>query len=305
MVWKHYSQGKQIKNISSSTLAIIGVEWLILEFLSYFIPDIQTQFIVPLGLRYLFGLIIIAVVISLIRYRPINQISEKINDRDITISIVIGDFFSQKGDLIIGTNTTFDTNLINIISEKSIQGQFTIKYFNDNVSQLDEIIDNKLISSDDYEEVENPIGKKRKYPIGKTSIVKNDSVTAYFLAIADLNQNGAASSSFDNIISSLSNLWNYISVNGGIEPLVIPVLGTGFSRLEIKKELIIQEIVKSFIAACSEKRFTEKLTIVIYKSDYEKTDLELNRLHEFLKCQCKYAEFKQNSNPKIGTGIDK
>ena len=43
--------------------------------------------------------------------RPINSINEKLNNRDITISIVIGDFFEQKGEYIVGTNTTFDTNL--------------------------------------------------------------------------------------------------------------------------------------------------------------------------------------------------
>ena len=52
-----------------------------------------------------------------------------------------------------------------------------------------------------------------------------------------------------------------------------------------------------------EKRM--KIIIVIYPKDYEDAELDLNKLHEFLKCQCKYAEFKRNLNDRSGTGIEK
>lgn len=305
MILKDYFQKKRVKNVLSSTLAIIGTLWLVLEISSYCIPEIQKGYIIPLGFWFLIILITASLIISIILFRPIVQITEKINNRDITISIIIGNFFQQEGDLIIGTNTTFDTDLNEIISEKSIQGQFTKNNFKNKTADLEELIDKNLKPCDDYVILDNKPGKNKKYPIGKTITIRSNGITAYFLALADINENGVASSSFENIILSLSNLWSYISINGGTEPLVIPVLGTGFSRIEVKKELIIQEIIKSFIAACSEKRFTEKLTIVIYKPDYEKTDLDLNKLHDFLKCQCRYAEFKQNLNQKYGTGIDR
>ena len=111
MVLKDYLQKKRIINIFSLFLAILGALWLILEISSYFIPKICSQYIVSLGVWFLAILILVALVISVFINRPINSINEKLNNRDITITIVIGDFFEQKGDYIVGTNTTFDTNL--------------------------------------------------------------------------------------------------------------------------------------------------------------------------------------------------
>jgi len=107
-----------------------------------------------------------------------------------------------------------------------------------------------------------------------------------------MNSDGVASSSYSNIVTSLSKLWTHISSHGSTGSLIIPILGTGFSRIETAKEQIIQEIIKTFIKACSTKRFTHKLTIVIYSRDYRNANLDLDSLGEFLKCQCKYAEFK-------------
>ena len=306
MVLKDYLQKKRIINIFSLFLAILGALWLILEISSYFIPKICSQYIVSLGVWFLAILILVALVISVFINRPINSINEKLNNRDITITIVIGDFFEQKGDYIVGTNTTFDTNLTEgIIFKNSIQGQFSTKYFEGKIELLDELIEKQLELENDFTIDSNKTGKRNRYPIGKTIQIKYNDVTAYFLALAEMNKYGVASSSYENILLSLSNLWDYISSHGSTDPLVIPILGTGFSRIEIEKEIIIQEIVKSFIAACSEKRFTNNLIIVIYPKDYEDAELDLNKLHEFLKCQCKYAEFKRNLNDRSGTGIEK
>ena len=124
------------------------------------------------------------------------------------------------------------------------------------------------------------------------------------IAIASLNEHGVASSSFENIKVSLSCVWTYIANRGGINPIVIPILGSGFSRIEAPRDQIIKEIIKSFIAACSTKRFTEKLTIVIHPEDFRKYDLNLNELNEFLTYQCKFTEFKNQTESGSGIGIE-
>lgn len=72
-----------------------------------------------------------------------------------------------------------------------------------------------------------------------------------------------------------------------MQTIVIPVLGSGFSKVEVPRE-IIKEIIKSFTAASLSKKFTEKLTIVIHPEDYINFDMNISEIHEFLKYQCKY-----------------
>ena len=46
---------------------------------------------------------------------------------------------------------------------------------------------------------------------------------------------------------------------------------------------MIIEIITSFIAACTEKKFCEKLTIVISENDYRQHDVNLKELGTYLR----------------------
>ncbi len=287
-----------IKKVINPLLVVFGALWLCVEIISYFSDGIGNLI---KGHWFLF--IVVGLLWTLWENRPILSTSQHLSGRDINIELCIGDFFDFKGSYIIGSNTTFDTEMRNgLISEKSLQGQFTNKYY-DNLMHLDNELEGALKSESFSETNSNKIGKKKCYEIGTVAKLAPRNSEAYFVAIAELNEHGIASSSFDNIKDSLVKLWDFIANRGGIEPLVIPVIGSGFSRIEIPRELIIKEIVKSFIAACATKRFAEKLIIVIYPNDYKKYDINLMELNEFIKYQCKYTEFKDNNELGRGIGI--
>ena len=85
------------------------------------------------------------------------------------------------------------------------------------------------------------------------------------------------------------------------EPLAIPVIGTGFTRLKQTREEVVHEIIKSFIAACSETTFADKLTIVIATQDIVKHHISLDDLGSFLRHECRYASFSRGNQEVIGT----
>src|SRR5208337_635873 len=79
-----------------------------------------------------FLFLIAGIVIAIFLCKPKLTYGCKLCNRDIHIELVIGDLFKCDGALIIGSNTTFDTKISReLISEKSIQGQFTRKYYGD------------------------------------------------------------------------------------------------------------------------------------------------------------------------------
>ena len=84
------------------------------------------------------------------------------------------------------------------------------------------------------------------------------------------------------IIYSLMKLWRYIGAHGELGPLVIPIIGTKFARIQVPREVMATEIIKSFIAATySERKFCEKLTLVITEEDHDE-HIDLKELGNYL-----------------------
>ena len=69
------------------------------------------------------------------------------------------------------------------------------------------------------------------------------------MAIATLNAHRIAFATRNDLLDALPVLWENIRTRGGMEPISVPVLGSGFSRLNAKREELVREIVKSFVAA--------------------------------------------------------
>lgn len=146
-------------------------------------------------------------------------------------------------------------------------------------------------------------GKVKKYPIGTVVKIRSKNQIAYFLANAELNEHGNASGTFEDLRTSLSSLWEFIGNRGELEPLIIPILGSGFTRLQNKRDEIIREIIQSFIAANSEKKFTNKLVVVISPKDYSEYQIDLHKLNKYLEHLCEYTQFKNKQDSGVGQPV--
>ncbi len=286
--WASYRNKKT--KLLKSFLSFLGLLWVILALTTFFLPNYK-PFLQECG----FFCLLFAILYALNDNKQLLSIQEKIKDMDVIIEICIGDLFQFEGVYIIGSNATFDTELgIGLISDTSVQGQFTQKYYPD-VKELDDELENAL-RAEKYicEKTEKP-GKIKKFEIGTVARLKN-RVDAYFIAIATFNEHSVASSSFKNIQVCLKKTWEYISSHGEIRPLVIPIIGSGYSRITVPRDKIVKEIIITFIKACEIKRFSEKLTIVIHPEDFRKNDIDFNSLNEFLIFLCNNPDLCWNIN---------
>ena len=240
-----------------------------------------------------------------LRRRPLLAFTERLRNRDIAIEVRVSDLFSVPGAVVIGATTTFDTLLEStggVISERSLQGQFT-KRFYDNIAHLDQDLSRALLGQASVSLPAQQGRKIQKYDIGAVAKVSIKSRTAYLLAISHLNDHAVAKSSFEDIKNALARIWEFISRRGGTDPLVIPILGTGFSRIIEGRDVVAREIVLSFIAACSMQKFCERLTIVISPVDYSKHDFNMYEFRDYVRHVCRYTEFKTESQQVNSTGI--
>lgn len=276
---------KKLKEIIGSSFSIIGGVWTIYQILEVIIPTIKNDIINPTIIAT-----IIFLIINFIIKFPRRTMEYYIKNKDIKIKIIIGDMLKESGGKIVPTNTTFDTKREgDFISEKSIQGQIQEKYFKNNIQSLDSLIEKELSSVKIHEKLNRVNSKNNRYEIGTTIKLIINGEKYYFLALADVNEYGQAMSSYENILISLPRLWEFILEKGHMEPMVIPVLGTGRAGINQSKENVIKQIIFSFIASNNgKKKISNELKICINPEDIKNNFINIEEICNYVDSMCKY-----------------
>lgn len=285
--WRH---GFSFWKLASSLLAALGALWMLTELLMFF--ELATKAVQWLKDHWeLFALGGGAWAIW--QNRPRHVVSATLKNRDVRIEVRVGNLFAGNSALVIGCNTSFDTDMTSgIISKRSIQGQFTNRYYSQ-VTHLDTDLQDRLNQPYVPQPTQAPqkVGKMALYPIGTTVTLRPKARTIYFCAIAQMNAQGNAQATFDDIKNALPELWDHISSAGDHGNIAVPVLGSGLARVAQNRETLIQEILKSFVAACAAQRPCSSLAVVIHPKDYYENDMNLGELGAFLTHLCKYTDF--------------
>lgn len=238
----------------SSIFGIFGTIYLVVGALDFFKVLTRDKY----GSFAFLIFFVIAIFISIAIRRPVKSISITLPKHDICIEVQIADIFEVVGAVVISTNSIFEADVAGgKIALDSLQGQFTAKYFAGNQVELITKINEGLQS----------IEGVAPYPMGTTVPITTHGKMFYFTVMADLNDQGNASTTQAKISSSLEGLWNYVRESGELQELVIPVLGTGRGRLKMSRKRMITFITESFMKASEQNKFTEKLVIVIRAED--------------------------------------
>ena len=278
--WK-YSWRRAVGSFFSA----LGITWTVVRFSFHYFPQIAEVIFGPWWI-----VVLPPIAFAAIRSRPILHVEHQLNFTDVRLEIKVGNILTIPGSLVVGTNTTFDTSILdNIISPDSLQGQFTREYY-DAVEHLNTDLENSLQSEEFTKIYDNRKGKANKYANGTVAKIKPRGRVVYLVAIADMNEHGNASSSRERVLQALSKLWQYIGERGDMGEIAVPILGTGRSRITgTRREEMIREIIRSFIAASSERKFCDKLTIVISEKDYRHYEIDLDDLGRYLYHCCRYT----------------
>lgn len=176
------------------------------------------------------------------------------------------------------------------ISSKSIQGSFQDKYFRNNLSLLDNLIDVSLTENNTRTKITD--GRKTKtnrYDIGTVAKITFNNERYYFLAVADVNKYGKPNAKYENIYMALDGLWNFLLYSGHIETLIIPVIGTGRTGIvDATRMNVIKDIISSFVAISSNKKITNNLVLCIYPQDLIDGKINITEVYEYVNYLSKY-----------------
>lgn len=230
-IWDQYSK-------------IVSIFCGIVSFIVIFI-DIPTAYRFKIGLSLLIILIILFFIL-LARANFITENTVVINNTKFVIKF--GDLFSEQGLKTIAFNEYFDTLVDEtLISSNTINGKF-IKTKVSNVSQLDDMITNNIdckrniISFNES----RTNGKKAKYKLG-TSVRFEEYI---LFAFSHFDENNRAYLNLDDYLSCLTNYWIEVNRIYNGENVIVPLLGTGITRLacgnSISHQKALEIIIKTF-----------------------------------------------------------
>lgn len=253
-----------------SVLSVFGLCYLIIEALDFFGMYTRDKY----ASYSFFILFIVSTLISVFVRRPVKSIFVRFPKHDFCIEVRIADLFEATGAIVISTNTDFEADVAGgKIAPDSLQGQFTAKYYTGNQNTLIQEI---------KEELKNVNGSP-PYDFGTVVPITTHGKTFYFTAMSVLNASGNASTTVENVRSSLSGLWEYVRNSGELQELALPIIGTGRGRLRVSRKKMITIIAESFVKASEKGKITNKLILIIRPGDASNFGVNLYDIKDNLR----------------------
>jgi hypothetical protein len=227
-------------------------------------------------------LVVLALLYVLSTRRPLSRVSYKIPRKDFSVEVVIGNLFNIPGEIVISTNSTFDTDMASgLIAASSLQGQLATNFFNGQTREIDRQIEASL-ANEQFINNETRPGKKKEYPIGTVARVSAQNKNFYLVAMAHMGENKNAQSNLKMIDEALEKLWESLAAKAELGDIVMPLIGTGRGRVPYPRKKMIERIAQSFTDAASERAFSNKLIIVVHPEDASKFSLNLFQVRDYL-----------------------
>lgn len=258
--------------------ATVGSLYFLMEFMDFlgiYTKDKYSKFAI-------FPILAAAILWVITTRRPVSRVVYKVPKRDLVFEVKIGDIFAEQGDIIVSTNTTFDTDIASgLISPDSLQGQVALKFFQGNTAEIDRQLALGLHGIPSVTNASAP-GKKAEYPIGTVVKVIAGSKIFYFLAMSRLNSNGTAGSTLRDVEDSLERLWQFITNHGNLQDLAVPLIGTGRGRIDTSRKKMTEKIAQSFADAAKGKVFCNKLLVMIHPADADRFQVNLFEIRDYL-----------------------
>lgn len=236
-------------------------------------------------------IIVIAIVIALIITIPSIHKSYNVSGVEgVRLQLIYGDIMTSRTNLVVPTNTSFDTDP-ECIKESSIQGQICKRFYGNNHSylgyELQKALTGKKLRISSVPE--KKVGNNIRYSINTVVALQpdkhTDAQTFYWIAINDHDNDGNVPMNNICIKESIDCLWQYMKNNRKIRSIAVPIFGTGLTGVNQPTFDVFEYIVDSFIQMTVNYKIADTLQIYIYPKDYVSfNDFEL--ADRYLKFRC-------------------
>jgi hypothetical protein len=193
---------------------------------------------------------------------------------NVTIRLVVGDLFNQGASVMIGMTTTFDTSVPDVIARNSLQSNFLHEVYGGSQPKLDHDLDEALMSVAPVGRI-TKAGKQIVYPVGTVATLAPPGAVRYYCAAyTSMDNQNRATGTIRGVLDSLDGSWDQADAHGNGDPICVPLIGQGQSRIpELTPEIAVRLIAFSFLLRTKRSRFSSELRIVIRPDEQHKINM--------------------------------
>lgn len=193
-----------------------------------------------------------------------------------SVTIKVGDIFSQPGFKAIAFNEYFDTQVDDeIISKGSLNGIFLKSHLNITTKELDKRIEDFHFEADEAigENDHRARGKKKIYRLG-TIFVHNDYLLT---AMSKFDESNRAVLTMPEYLEFLVRFWDRVNKVYAQKSVATPIFGSGITRIKGHKSISDEDLLKIMLWTfrISEMRFKypARLSIIVHKDKIDQINL--------------------------------
>lgn len=173
--------------------------------------------------------------------------------------------------IVIPVNRCFDLSCErNLISSKSIHGQWINKYIRNSNEQLQlgqqiqAILAERNIPYDELRNEDKCAGNRKRYPAGTiVELAGNDGITFYLLALSEFDADLRAHCSETAFYETLQGLLEYYDVHGMGEEMYCPIMGDHIVRPTRETRDIISLMLSVF--RFNREKIHGRIHLVVYE----------------------------------------
>ena len=194
-----------------------------------------------------------------------NRVTLPVRFSDSSIEIVFGDIFESDGVVVIPVNEYFDGELGDHVSPESLHGKFIDKFLNGKADWFYSLTDEALSQKDSPHLEQRNSGRCARYPIGTVVAVDIKDRRFLLAALSHTNRETlTASATLHDLDTCLIGIWKEIQVKSNGRTAVIPLIGSGLSRVGLPPRILIWRILTSFLDSTkSMKKIADKVVLVL------------------------------------------
>ena len=266
---KFFLRRETLVKLVNNFLIVFGTIWLFIESAAFFFAEYVGNY------RSILFIVIFtsAFILSFILSFPRLKYSRKFTKLNVEVAIKVGgvleEIESEVCNVVIGVSDTFTVTTERKAGKQSLRSQIANKFY----QGKSHLFDKDIIDSLSRKKLIDEVNGTYKVPVGSVGVVEIGNIKTFCLINKEKIVDKATNISKENLWLALCNLWEVIKDKGGINPVVIPVLGAGFGRAPASRISLIQLILMSFAVSNREFRITKKLTIVIHEQDYSPSEM--------------------------------
>lgn len=224
------------------------------------------------------SLFVYAILYVVMYFLARNIKKRNINLGNTKITVKYGDLFKEKGLKVIACNEYFDSQVDEVlISSKTLHGKVMTEYITDikdfDQKLLDDDYCNKRIIDVNANRL---VGKQNKYQLG-TCFPYDDFI---FVAFSAFNDDNEAYLDLLNYMLCLSNMWYELNRVYGGNNIVLPLVGSGITRINASGHITKQEQLNFLITTLRfcDITFSHDSNITIVLPENLKDELSLYEL---------------------------